>query len=73
MHCVENIPSSFIYLTVTKVVAVFIFDNTVVISDGVYLFLITLNKQFSTIIKQVVTPLKGIFLILLTIFVTVVN
>lgn len=60
MHCVEDIPSSFIYLAVTEVVAVFIFDHTVILSDGVNLFLITLDKKFSKIEKQVVTPLKGI-------------
>lgn len=61
IDCVQNIPSTFIHLAVTKVVAVFIVDLTVIVSDGVHLFLITLDKQFSKIVKQVVTPLKGTF------------
>lgn len=64
MHCVENIPTSFIYLAVTKIVTTFIVDQTVILSDGVNLFLITLDKQYSKIVKQVVTQLKGITLIL---------
>lgn len=64
MHCIENIPSSFIYLTVTKVDTAFIVDYTVIISNGINLFLITLDKQFSKIVKQVVTPLRGIIKIL---------
>lgn len=59
IHCVENCPSTFIHLAVTKVVAVFIVDLTVIVSDGVHLFLITLDKEFSKIVKQVVTLLKG--------------
>jgi len=59
LDCVENIPPSFIYLTITKVVTTFIIDSTVIISDGIHLFQITLDKNFLKIIKQVVTPLKG--------------
>lgn len=62
MQCVINIPTSFIYLTVTKVVTALIVDHTVIVSDGVHLFKITLDKQFSKIVKQVVTPLKGNFI-----------
>jgi len=59
MHCVENIHPSFIYLAVTKTIATFIIDHTVILSDSVNLFQITLDKQFSKIVKQVVTQLKG--------------
>lgn len=59
VHCVENIPSSFIYLAVTEVVSVFIINNTIILSDGVNLFMITLDKHFSKIEKQFVTSLKG--------------
>lgn len=62
MYCTENIPSSFIYLEVTQVVTVIIVDHTVIVSNGIYLFLITLDKQFLKIVKQVVTPLKGTFI-----------
>lgn len=62
MHCTENIPSSLIYLAVTEVVAVFIYNYTVILSDGINLFLITLDKYFSKVEKQVVTPLKGTIL-----------
>jgi len=64
MHCIENITPSFIYLAVTKTIASFIVDHTVILSDGVNLFLITLDKQLSKIVKQVVTQLKGTILIL---------
>jgi len=63
MHCVENIHPSYIYLAVTKTVATFIVEYTVILSDGVHLFLITLDKPFSNIVKQVVTQLKGTVLI----------
>lgn len=66
MNCVENIPSSFIYLPVTKVDTVFIVDYTIIISNGVNLFLITLDNKFSAIVKQVVTPLRGIIRIIYT-------
>lgn len=59
MNCVENIHPSFIYLAVTKTIATFIIDHTVILSDSVNLFQITLDKQFSKIVKQVVTQLKG--------------
>lgn len=59
IQCVENIAPSFIYLAVTEVVSVFMIDNTIILSDGVNLFVITLDKQFSKIEKQFVTPLKG--------------
>lgn len=59
IHCVENIPPSFIYLAVSKVASVFIIDNTIILSDGVNLFIITLDKQFKKIIKQFVTSAKG--------------
>lgn len=59
LPCDENVPPSFVYLTVTKVVSVFIVDHTVILSDGINLFLITLDKHFSKIVKQVMTPLKG--------------
>jgi len=62
MHCVENINPSFIYLAVTKTIATFIVDHIVILSDGIHLFKITLDKQFSKIVKQVVTQLKGTFL-----------
>lgn len=62
MHCVENIHPSFIYLAVTKMVAAFIVDHTVILSDGIHLFQITLDKQLSKIVKQVVTQLKGTIL-----------
>jgi len=64
MHCVENVPLSFIYLAITKVITTFIIDSTVIVSDGIHLFQITLNKQFSKIVKQVITPLKGTIQIL---------
>lgn len=64
VHCVENIDSTFVYLAVTKTVATYIVDHTLILSDGVNLFLITLDKQFSKIDKQVVTLLKGIILVL---------
>lgn len=60
MHCVENIPPLFVYLAITKVVATFIIDCTVIVSDGINLFQTTLDKQYSKIIKQIVIPLKGI-------------
>ncbi|XP_022165272.1 uncharacterized protein LOC111030188 isoform X2 [Myzus persicae] len=60
MHCVENIHPSYIYLAVTKTVATFIVDHTVILSDGVHLFLITLDIPLSKIVKQVVTQLKGV-------------
>ncbi|KAL4131403.1 hypothetical protein QTP88_008719 [Uroleucon formosanum] len=60
MHCVENIHPSLIYLAVTKMVAAFIVDHTVILSDGIHLFQITLDKQVSKIVKQVVTQLKGV-------------
>lgn len=60
MYCSDNIPSSLIYLPVTKVDTVFIVDYTVIVSDGINLFQITLDKQLSKIVKQVVTSLKGI-------------
>lgn len=63
MHCVENIHPSYIYLAVTKTVATFIVDHTVILSDGVHLFLITLDIPLSKIVKQVVTQLKGTILI----------
>lgn len=59
IHCIENIPPSFIYLAVTEVASVFIVDNTIILSDCVNLFVITLDKKFSKIEKQFVTPLKG--------------
>jgi len=62
MNCVENIHPSFIYLAVTKTVATFIVDHTVILSDGIHLFQITLDKLFSKIVKQVVTQLKGTIL-----------
>lgn len=64
VHCVENVDSAFIYLAVTKTVATFIVDHTVILSDGVNLFFISLDKQFSKIVKQTVTQLKGTILIL---------
>ncbi|KAF0753240.1 Uncharacterized protein FWK35_00018072 [Aphis craccivora] len=60
VHCVENVDSTFIYLAVTKTVATFIVDHTVILSDGVNLFFISLDKQFSKIVKQTVTQLKGV-------------
>ncbi|XP_001948571.1 uncharacterized protein LOC100165824 [Acyrthosiphon pisum] len=60
MNCVENIHPSFIYLAVTKTVATFIVHHTVILSDGIHLFQITLDKLFSKIVKQVVTQLKGV-------------
>lgn len=62
MDCVENIHPSLIYLAVTKMVAAFIVDHTVILSDGIHLFQITLDKQVSKIVKQVVTQLKGTIL-----------
>ena len=59
MNCVENICPSFIYFAITETVATFIVDHAVILSDGVHLFLITLNDNFSEIVKQVVTQLKG--------------
>lgn len=64
MDCVENVASSFIYLAVTEVVSVFFVDCTIILSDSIHLFIITLDKQFSKIVKQVVTPLKGTVFIL---------
>jgi len=64
IHCSESIPLSCTYLAVTKVIAVFIISQTIIVSDGVNLFLITFDNQFSKIIKQVVSPLKGTILFL---------
>ncbi|XP_025414302.1 uncharacterized protein LOC112686300 [Sipha flava] len=60
MDCVESVASSFIYLSVTEVVAIFFVDCTIILSDSIHLFIITLDKHFSKIVKQVVTPLKGV-------------
>jgi len=64
VHCIENVDSEFIYLAVTKTVATFIVDHTVILSDSVNLFFISLDKQFSKIVKQTVTQLKGTIIIL---------
>lgn len=71
MDCVEDVPSSFIYLAVTEVIAVFFVGHAMILSDGINLFIITLDKHFSKIVKHVVTPLKGNVLILNTLFITV--
>lgn len=60
MQCCENIPPSFIYLAIVNVVTTIVIDQTIILSDGVNLFLTTLDNQFSKIIKQVITSLKGI-------------
>jgi len=43
------------------VVSVYVVDNTVIVSDGVHLVQITLDKQFSEVVKQVVSPLTGTY------------
>ncbi|XP_050425102.1 uncharacterized protein LOC126836102 [Adelges cooleyi] len=60
IHCDVHTLPSYICLPVTRVECALIVDYTVIVSDSINLLLVTLDEQFSTISRQVVTPLKGI-------------